>query len=422
MAVVLAAATLNGCAAPTLRDEVAVPADAATLAEAMELVAPGGVITIAAGRYEEQLVVDKTDVTIRGEDRNATIIDGGGIRPYGIVGIADGVRIENLTVTGATFYGVLISGVHDGDQPAEPGGDSYTGWDPEKFPPLQRFLVDHVTASNNGLYGIYAFDSQHGVIRDSYASGSADSGFYVGQCEQCDILVTGNVAERNAVGFENANASDSVVVVGNRFSGNRVGMTLLSSYQEAFTPQRGNTVVGNLITDNTEADSPSQADGGFATGVGISGGQRNLIERNRITGNPRAAVILTNTEDIPASGNRFAGNIVDGTVAIANLSADRTPATGNCWVDAPASAPAELASALAAGCAGTGDAQPATAELAGPAVPKGVSFLRVAAPRDQPQLERPVSREPLPDAIELPDVSALEVPDVALFAELSGSR
>ena len=143
------------------------------------------------------------------------------------------------------------------------------------------------------------------MITDSYASGSADSGFYVGQCRDCDILVTGNVAERNAVGFENANASDSVVIAGNRFSGNRVGLTLLSSYQEAFLPQRANQVVGNLISDNDEADSPAQAEGGFATGVGISGGQSNIVERNRISGHARAGVILTNTEDIPAVGNRF---------------------------------------------------------------------------------------------------------------------
>ena len=75
-----------------------------------------------------------------------------------------------------------------------------------------------MTAHNNGLYGIYAFDAQHGVIADSYASGSADSGLYVGQCRDCDILVRDNVAERNAVGFENANASGPLVITGNRFA------------------------------------------------------------------------------------------------------------------------------------------------------------------------------------------------------------
>ena len=189
-------------------ETIRVPQDAATLADAADRVGPGGTIVIAPGIYAEELVIDTPDVTVRGEDRNGTVIDGGGLRPYGIVVIADGVRVENLTVTGATFYGVLFTGLHDENGPSAPTATGYEPWDPAQFPPLQRFLVDHVTAYNNGLYGIYAFNAQHGVIRDSYASGSADSGFYVGQCEDCDILVTGNVAERNAVGFENANASD----------------------------------------------------------------------------------------------------------------------------------------------------------------------------------------------------------------------
>src|SRR5690606_31815368 len=147
-------------------------------------------------------------------------------------------------------------------------------------------------------YGIYAFDAQHGVISNSYASGSADSGFYVGQCEECDIVVSGNVAENNAIGFENANASDSVYIVGNRWWHNRVGMTLISNYQEAFVPQRGNIVVGNLVQFNASGQSPSHAEGAFGVGIGIAGGQANLIENNRIVANPYAGVVITNAEDI----------------------------------------------------------------------------------------------------------------------------
>ena len=165
-------------------ETIRVPQDAATLADAADRIGPGGTIVIAPGVYAEQLLIDTPDVTVRGEDRNETVIDGGGLRPYGIVAIADGVRVENLTVTGATFYGVLFTGLHDKNGPSAPTATGYEPWDPAKFPPLQRFLVDHVTAYNNGLYGIYAFNSQHGVIRDSYASGSADSGFYVGQCDR----------------------------------------------------------------------------------------------------------------------------------------------------------------------------------------------------------------------------------------------
>lgn len=419
-----ALAVLAGCgASPTDTGDalVRVPEDAATLADAADRVAPGGTILVGAGTYEEQLLIDTPDVTVRGEDRDETVIDGGGVRPYGVVAIADGVTVENLTVTRATFYGVLFTGLHDENGPSAPTADGYEPWDPEENPPLQRFRVDHVTASNNGLYGIYAFNAQHGVIRDSYASGSADSGFYVGQCVDCDILVTGNVAERNAVGFENANASDSVVVVGNRFSGNRVGMTLLSSYQEAFLPQRANQVVGNVVIDNTEADSPSQAEGGFAIGIGLSGAQENLIERNLLTGNPRAGVVLTHTEDLPSADNTFLGNVFDpGAVTIANTSAERTPARGNC-ADVADTVPAQLGAQLEAACEGVAAPQASTADLAGPEAPPGVSFLRVTAPPPQPNLPDDGDDTPLPATVDLPDVAALPVPESTLLADLSGT-
>lgn len=67
--------------------------------------------------------------------------------------------------------------------------------------------MQKVTAQNNGLYGIYAFNRTGGVIRDNLASGGSDAGVYVGQCADCGAVVSGNVVESNAVGIELANAS-----------------------------------------------------------------------------------------------------------------------------------------------------------------------------------------------------------------------
>src|SRR5512143_2771786 len=335
---VLVVAALGGaCGAPATPSTsgglavVNVPGDAPTLATALDAVAPGGMILVGAGVYPEQLVVNKEDVTVRGTDRNATIIDGEGVRPYGIVAVVDGVSVENLTVRNTTFFGVLVTGLSDENGPSAHAGEGYEPFDPAKYPPVERFAINYVTAYNNGLYGIYVFDSRHGQITHSYASGSADSGFYVGQCADCDILVADNVAERNAVGFENANASTSLTIVRNRFSNNRVGLTLVSNYQEAFTPQHANLVAGNVLSDNMSSDSPEQESGGFGIGLGISGGLDNVVTKNLIQGNARAGVLLTNTEDLPVAGNTFRDNVfASNGVDLANVSAPRAPAHGNC--------------------------------------------------------------------------------------------
>lgn len=399
---------------------VRVPADAPTISDAMKKVGESGLILISPGVYHESVTVTKPGVTIRGTDRNTVIIDGENQRSVGILASADGVTVQNLTVRGNTFYGVLVTGEPAGGT----GRGGYDKLDPDTSPPVQRFLIDHVTAVNNGLYGIYAFDSQHGVIQDSYASGSSDSGFYVGQCRSCNILVQRNVAERNAVGFENANASDSVYIIANRWSGNRVGMTLLSDYQEAFVPQHGNTVAGNLVSDNTSADSPAQADGGFGIGVGISGGQDNQLTANRITGNPRAGILITNSTDIPATGNHITSNELSGNgIDVADTSAADTPSSGNCV--GPVSGLTVLPQALAAASCPGGTASGAGAaagEVPAISVPAGVPFTKVSQPRSQPNGDgSDTVPDPLPASVTAPAMSAVHVPAADYLAEMTGT-
>ncbi len=380
---------------------------------------------VSAGTFEETVVVSTPDVTLRGTDRNRTVIDGGGTRPYGVVGIADGVRVQNLTVRNHLFYGVLVTGLHDEKGPRANNGDSYEPFDPEEFPPVDRFAVEYVTAYDNGLYGIYAFDAQHGVIANSYASGSADSGFYVGQCRDCDILVDGNVAERNAVGFENANASEPVVVTGNRFAGNRVGLTLLSNYQEAFGPQEGNVVVGNVISDNNEADSPAQADGGFGVGVGIAGGRDNKVVRNRIDGHRAGRPRAVQHRGPPRCRQPLRGQRLRGEP---RGRRQRVGRSGRCDGDLSAGGGHHPSSGAGPQLRGCGDgplaAVPGSVLLALRPAPPGVSFLQVAPPRDQPGMPGSTSElpEPLPDRVEMPDVDAVALPPADLLGDRAGTR
>lgn len=412
--VVLAACAGNGEGRTSSSGEdletVRVPGDAASIQEAVDLVAEGGLVLVGPGTYREQVLIETPNVTLRGEARNDTVIDGEGVRAYGVGAVADGVAIENLTVTDHTFYGALVTGLHDNGEPAARGDTGYTAFNPEAFPPVQRFLIDHVTAYNNGLYGLYAFNSQHGVIRDSYASGHADSGIYVGQCEECDTHVLDNVAENNALGFENANASDSVYVVGNRFSGNRIGASFLSNYREAFVPQSGNYVAGNLITDNNAEHSPSHAEGGFGIGLGISGGTDNTFVDNRVEDNATAGVMLSSEEDLAPLDNELVGTIfANNGVDLVNTAVSRSPAAGNCLTAAEGAtsldditfAPEGLAESLQH--CGDGKEQPETnlSNVAAEPAPPGVSFRQVDPPPAQPELAD-VSAGPreLPEEVE----------------------
>ncbi|MGW5054570.1 right-handed parallel beta-helix repeat-containing protein [Actinokineospora sp. NPDC004072] len=423
--VVAVALVLAGCGAAAEegvrpdgeRVTIRVPADAPTISAGVSLAQPGDLVLVAPGVYHESVKVDKAQVTLRGESRDGVVIDGQLRQPNGIVVTAPGVAVENLTVRNNTQNGVLVTGsaAAASGTPGEGGYD--TGDEPVTF--LKSFLVSHVTATRNGLYGIYAFSAQDGVIEHSYASGSADSGIYVGQCKPCRIVVRGNVAELNAVGYEGTNASGDMYVVGNRLVGNRVGLTMNSDHQEKLLPQEDAHVVGNLVAANQQDATPEQADGGWGIGIGIDGGSANEVVRNRVAGNAAAGLVITATADIPPNGNRIAGNAFTGNgVDIGWTFPTATRGRGNCLQDNDftTSAPANLATAAACPAA---DLPTPSGTWSSPQPPRGIPFSAVAEPVAQPQLPAAAGATAVPATPALPDVAAIPLPPLDLLAELA---
>ncbi|MBX3088706.1 MAG: right-handed parallel beta-helix repeat-containing protein [Cryobacterium sp.] len=323
---------------------------------------------------------------------------------------------------------MIITGIQDLSELESSGKDDLGQWlPPSMYTPLRRYLVDHVTAANNGNYGIAAVFAQHGEIKNSYASGSGASGFLLSKCEQCDAVINGNIAERNAVGFEVSNANDTVVVVGNRFSSNRIGVVLRSNSNAAFAPQHGNLFMGNLISNNDESDSPAQVKGRFGIGIQISGGQTNGFFNNRISGNPQAAILLENDGDITASGNQFDSNEFGEDAILANISTEAAPARDNCIKGISRTVPPNLIDELEPACqsmavVGASMMLSGTGSLGGPAAPIGVEVSKVRPPRNQPQLESPVADSKLPLRVPQADISKFQPPSEDFLSELAGEK
>ncbi|MGW9114983.1 right-handed parallel beta-helix repeat-containing protein [Microbacterium sp. NPDC055683] len=396
-------------AEPTSSAVVHVPADAA-LEDAGGLVSDGGIILIADGTYEGTLEVSADDVTVRGESREGVILDGGLTASNGVVGTGARFTVENLTVRNYLQNGVLVTGATDENGAGVARGPD--GYLPEAAPdPVPGYLVQFVTAQNNGLYGIYAFNRTGGVIRDNLASGGSDSGIYVGQCEDCDAWVADNVVQWNAVGIELANASN-VAITGNRIVENRIGITVLSNYLEAHGPTRGVQIAGNVVADNNAVETPEQASGAFGTGIGLSGTVDAVVRANRISGHENVGMWIASSEDFAPQGNRVEDDAWEGNgLDIAYAPSERAPGTGNCVLLAPGTT-AVPESLTSDGCA---DELPAgTYEQ--PTAPAGISFADVAAPAPRPGLDE-VDDTPrsLADDVDLPDIAAIAVPAADLL-------
>ncbi|WP_051778756.1 right-handed parallel beta-helix repeat-containing protein [Kitasatospora phosalacinea] len=375
-----------------------VPEDFPTVQRAVDLAAPGDLVLVGPGTYRESVRITRPRVVLRGTDRNAVVFDGGLKLVNGITATGAGSVVENLTVHGYLANGVLFTGVTDEKlQRHGAGGSAYDPLDTTRFPPVQGFRASRVTAYGNALYGIYAFDARGGVIEESYASGQADSGIYVGQCRPCDTLVRGNTVERNAVGIEITNASENLTVVGNRVVGNRVGVTVNSNDLESLAPQHAAVIAGNVVADNNAADSPEQADGGFGIGIGIGGGTGNRVERNLVRGNRAAGVVVTDPPGHPAAGNRVTGNAVTGNgVDLVSAAADPS----NCFTGNGPSVQSPDGLERLAACDAPGAGPVPAGRAAGVQAPPGTAFNAVPVPPAQPSLPDP--QAPAVPAVDLP--------------------
>jgi hypothetical protein len=314
-----------------------VPDEHATIQAAVDAAQPGDLVLIAPGTYRESVYIDTERVVLRGLDRDTVVLDGGYELADGILVASDGVAIENLTVMRYRQNGVLISGAFASASRPQPARSGYGSPGEVVYgmgdAVVDGYRVSYVTAANNGLYGIYAFAARNGVFEHSYASGHPDSGFYVGQCRPCNALLRDLVAERNSIGYYGTNASGDVWVVGSVFRNNRLGIAPNSQDAERLAPQEDTWVVGNLVVDNDDPDTPEIAMGFFGAGIAVGGGTSNMVLRNRVEGHSGAGIIVLPLGTFEPLGNTIRGNVLSGNRFDLVLRLRETKPGTNCFAD-----------------------------------------------------------------------------------------
>ena len=412
-----------------------VPEDEDTIQEAVNAAPAGSLVLVSPGTYNEAVDVCTDDLVIRGLDRNEVILDGEFELENGIrIVEADGVAVENLTTQNYTRNGVFWTGV-----------DGYRG--------------SYLTAIRNGDYGIYAFGSVNGTLEHSYASGSPDAGYYIGQCYPCDALIDDVTAEWNGLGYSGTNSGGNLLIVNSVFTENRAGIVPNSQTSEGCAPQNETTIVGNLVVDNNNSDTGAigAAIQAHWNGILVTGGNNNVIERNRVDNHERTGIaIVPRPEDDPitplpeafptdcvenaeaapedvmadvenpllweSTGNTVVGNVVSNSgeweLVLLTLSGE---GDGNCFADndfTGISAPPDIDTVVPC----EGPQQSYEPELA--------RFLEMAdttnnpesVPYDEVDLPDPGDLENMPDAADAPaepagpprtvDLDAITVPDL----------
>jgi plastocyanin len=286
-----------------------VPQDYRTIQAAVDAARPGDLVLVGPGVYREEVKVTIPSLVIRGTNRNQVIVDGEFRRPNAISVTADGVAVENLTVRNAVANGLFWTGVNG-------------------------YRASYVTASANGDYGIYAFGSRDGVFEHSYASGSPDAGFYIGECNPCDAVIDGVTSERNALGYSGTNASD-LDIVRSVFRDNWAGIVPNTGDYELLPPFRDVRIVGNLVQGNGNRGAPGAhlEWSGFGNGIVLAGGNDSLVQRNRVLDHPNNGILVTPNLDEhfwTSAGNRVRDNLIAGS-GRADLALAGPAEAGNCF-------------------------------------------------------------------------------------------
>lgn len=376
-----------------------VPKDEPTIQSAVDAAAPGDMVLVSPGVYHEAVSVTTDDLVIRGTDRNRVVLDGqfhldNGFKVLG----ANGVAIENMTARRYRSNGFFWTGV-----------DGYRG--------------SYLTSTRTGDYGIYAFDSVNGILDHSYGSGSPDAGFYIGQCEPCNALITDSEAAYNGLGYSGTNTGTNLVIKSSVWHDNRAGIVPNSGNEEQLPPEHGTTIVGNLVYDNNNDGTPAIDDAKLAeyNGILIAGGNDNLVLRNRVLDHKLAGIAAVPNPDTTLwlpNGNHIEGNDVSksGTADLAEFGGDGNCFTGNTF---KTSKPSNLEQVMP--CTGTGVAPTDALDIQkyiDAKKPPSVDYrtARTPPPPKLPGMKRPLTAKPRPanhivvnvdiDAVPLPKLPA----------------
>lgn len=244
-----------------------------TIQSAIDRAQPGDAIEVPYGVYTQPVVIDVTDITLRGlpnDKGDWPILDGEGKLADGVIASGNHFEMANFRVRNYTGNGVLVEGA--------------TG----------VHLHDLFT-ENTGVYGVYPARSTDVLIEKVTATGANDAGIYAGKCEK--VVVRDSAAYGNVIGIEIENTV-TAEVYNNHSYDNSLGI-FIDLLPQLPSKVSLDTKIYNNVTENNNRENfapntTSAAKVRTGTGVLLLASDRVEVYGNTIRGNKTAGVGVFN--------------------------------------------------------------------------------------------------------------------------------
>ncbi len=309
---------------------------AATIRDAVRLVARGGVVRVSAGVYTEPTIIVTRPVQLIGD--SGAILDGQGARELMVVG-ADSVVVRGLTFRNT---GTVQASDRAALRVVEAAGCLIEN---NRFENtlfgiyLQRASACLVrrntlegmkgsqTVTGNGLH---LWDSRDIVLEDNVIRGHRDGIYFE--------FVTNGVARRNVSEGSRRYGlhfmfSDSCRYEDNTFRENQSGVAVMYSKRvritgNTFIRNQGSAAYGLLLKEIVDSEVLHNRFIENSVALHLEGSSRNNVIDNDFLRNGWAVRILADAQRNRLSGNAFSGNVFDvGTNSRSNYSTF----VGNWW-------------------------------------------------------------------------------------------
>jgi hypothetical protein len=274
---------------------------------AIDKAQPGDTIKLRSGTFHESVNITKSNLTVTGSGAKSTRIvpPPSPAPPCGfcvsnsddqgnIISTVANIHISRLTVDGFSEFGIFYFGTSGG-------------------------RVDHTIASNDGGYGMVAFNSSNTRFEWNATFNDGEAGLYIGDSPQANAVVHGNTAWNNKFGVLVRDATFGEVSHNWLFN-NCTGLMFLDTPAPGgagnFTAKDNRTVANNKAcpADAEEGAPPFSGAGILVVGAHDLDIHHNAALFNNPSG-PAAAsggIVLVSGQVVgtsPESNNRVAFNV-----------------------------------------------------------------------------------------------------------------